>query len=237
MTGADDPELNPKLTSNSICVDALSRLDATLGNARFVWIVFFGAELLWEYMKAAGLPSSNVGGGIAIGILQLAVFVWTDCAALRILASSGRSPWTVDGGLFRYGGLLFAEMLLMALVLFSMNVFVILPALIAFVYCALRFTPWAVALAFDDRTLGFRYGWRLMKGNMLALFGAGMLFLPVGLVLWGFEYAIQHFASVSWGEPAVALFGAVRSALTSMYGSAICVATYCQLTGPERTDS
>jgi hypothetical protein len=152
---------------------------------------------------------------VLVSIAALRVFVGEETEELPREAFTRNAPWAFLN--FVVGGVVFAVAVVVGLV------FLVIPGL--FVLVSLIF--WDVYVAVEDESFveAFRRSWTLTDGNRLALFGLGVVYVVIGIVV-----------DVVVGVPAVLLgplgvfVSAVTNAAMTVFASAVLASAYVQLT-------
>lgn len=158
---------------------------------------------------------------VLVSIAALRVFVGEETEELPQEAFTRNAFWAFLN--FVVGGIVFAVAVVVGLV------FLVIPGL--FLLVSLIFWDVYVAVEDDSFVEAFRHSWTLTDGNRLALFGLGVVFVVIGIVV-----------DVALGIPAVLLgplgvfVAAVTNAVMTVFASAVLASAYVQLTRTEEDE-
>ncbi|HVP85407.1 MAG TPA: hypothetical protein VMS78_11855 [Rhizomicrobium sp.] len=203
------PARPPSTTSLEIVAESLAMLRRSVSQHWSIWLVaaffFTGTNIVDIVFGTRGNPFQSPLM-VASLFVRVVSYVMVVVAALRTF-TGGSSIWKVDQHLLRCAGAFFGLFALSIALLLLFTPFVARPVVeavtadhqlkreisvamvavwfVLFAIVTIRLSPWIVALAVGDNSIGLRSAWKRMRGATLA---------GIGALIWTAPVPIAHLA-------------------------------------------
>lgn len=242
------PEPLPTTTSLEVVAESLASLRQSLSTHWEIWLIaaifFTGTNIVDILFTTPGHPFQSPLS-IASLIVRLMSYVLVVVAAMRAFTGQS-SVWAINLPLLRTVAAFVALTVSSLLLLLAFTAFISRPLiglmtadpqtqrmaslivvslwLIGFAIATVRLSPWIVALAINDRSIGLKTAWKGMRGATLAAIGALIWTAPIPIA----HLALTAEAQYLTGTPQLifAVIDGLISVLLVLISMAIAAALY-----------
>lgn len=242
------PARPPTTTSLEVVAETLASLRQSLGNHCEIWLIaaifFTGTNVVDILFTTPGHPFQSPLSIFSL-IVRLLSYVWVVVAAIRAFAGQS-AVWTINLPLLRTVAAFVALTVSSMLLLFVFTAWISRPLiglmtadpqshrfaalivlciwLIGFAVATVRLSPWIVALAINDRSIGLKTAWKGMRGATLAAIGALIWTAPVPIAHVALTAEAQYLTGTS--QLVFTVIDGLISVLLVLISMAIAAALY-----------